>query len=67
MLQVVKNILLSLKNNPRKIYVVYLNPLYKEMFLSAGFEEEYFVKKMEFLEFCILSKVAEANEGFSSN
>lgn len=60
MLQVVKNILLSIKNNPRKVYVIYLNPLYKEIFLSAGFIEEYFVKKMEFLEFIILSKKHEA-------
>jgi len=55
MLQVVKNILSSLKENPRKIYVVYLNPLHKEIFLSAGFEEEYSLRKMEFLEFSILS------------
>jgi SAM-dependent methyltransferase len=56
MLQVVKNILSSLKKNPRKIYVVYVNPLHKEILLSAGFEEEYFFKKMEYLEFVILSK-----------
>lgn len=56
MLQVVKNILASLKENSRKIYVVYINPVQKEIFLSAGFHEEYFVRKMEFLEFSILSK-----------
>lgn len=56
MLQVVKNILASLKENSRKIYVVYINPVQKEIFLSAGFQEEYFVRKMEFLEFSILSK-----------
>lgn len=56
MLQVVKNILASLKKNNRKIYVVYVNPLHKEIFLSAGFEEEYYFKKMEYLEFVILSK-----------
>ncbi len=56
MLQVVKNILASLKKNERKIYVVYVNPLHQEMFLSAGFEEEYYFKKMEYLEFVILSK-----------
>jgi SAM-dependent methyltransferase len=58
MLQVVKNILSSLKKNRRKIYVVYVNPLHKEIFLSAGFEEEYYFKKMEYLEFVILSKEA---------
>lgn len=56
LLRVVKNILSSLKENPRKIYVVYLNPLHKEIFLSAGFEEKYSLRKMEFLEFSILSK-----------
>ena len=56
MLQVVKNILASLKKNERKIYVVYVNPLHQEIFLSAGFEEEYYFKKVEYLEFVILSK-----------
>ena len=60
LLKVVKNILFSLKNFPRKIFVVYINPLHKEIFLSAGFEEEYFFRKMEYLEFCILSKEPEA-------
>ena len=55
MLQVVKNILKSLKENPRHIFIVYLNPLHKEIFLSAGFEEEYYLKKLEYLELSILS------------
>ncbi len=58
MLHVVKNILYSLKKNPRKIYIVYVNPLHKEIFLSAGFEEEFFYRKMKYLEFVILSKEA---------
>jgi predicted RNA methylase len=56
MLQVVKNILYSLKQKPRKVFVVYINPLHKEIFLSAGFEEEYYFMKMKYLEFSILSK-----------
>ena len=56
MLHVVKNILSSFKKNSRKIYIVYVNPLHKEIFLSAGFEEEYFFKKMEYLEFVVLTK-----------
>ena len=56
MLQVVKNILSSLKENDRKIYVVYINPLHKEIFLSAGFIEEYYLMKMKYLELSILSK-----------
>jgi len=59
MLQIVKNILSSLKKKSRKIYIVYINPLHKEIFLSAGFEEEYFFRKMKYLEISILSKEAE--------
>jgi predicted RNA methylase len=59
MLQVARKILTSLKKNPRKVYIVYVNPLHKEIFLSAGFEEEYSLKKMEYLEFVILSKAPE--------
>lgn len=55
MLTVVKNILFSLKVNPRKIYIMYSNPLHKEIFLSAGFEEVYYLKKLEYLELSILS------------
>jgi hypothetical protein len=55
MLRVVKNILRSLKEYPREIYVVYINPLHKEIFLSAGFVEEYYLLKMEYLELSILS------------
>ena len=61
MLQVVKNILFSLKQNPRKIYIVYVNPLHKDIFLSAGFEEDYYLSKMRYLEFSILSKESEEN------
>ncbi len=56
MLQVVKNILLSLKQKSRKIYIVYVNPLHKEIFLSAGFEEEYYLMKMKYIELSILLK-----------
>lgn len=59
MLQVVKNILSSLKENDRKIYVVYVNPLHKDIFLSAGFTEEYYLMKMKYLELSILSKETE--------
>lgn len=59
MLKVVKNILSFLKKNPRKIYIIYINPLHKEIFLSAGFDEEYFFRKMDYLEFCILTKEGE--------
>ncbi len=54
-LQVIKNILKSLKKRPRKAYIVYLNPVHKEIFLSAGFEEEYYLRKMQYLELSIMS------------
>lgn len=61
MLLVVKKILTSLKENPRKIYIVYINPLQKDMLLSAGFREEFYLKKMEYLEVSILSKDGNEN------
>lgn len=58
-LKVVKNILSSLKESPRKIFVIYINPVHKDIFLSAGFNEEWHFRKMEYLEFSILSKEVE--------
>lgn len=49
MLAVVKNILRSLKLNPRQVYAVYINPLYKEIFMSAGFTEVYHLQKMYYV------------------
>jgi len=57
MLAVAKNMLASLKENQRKIYIVYVNPLHKEIFQSAGFQEEYYLKKMKYIELSILSNV----------
>ncbi|HSN08280.1 MAG TPA: class I SAM-dependent methyltransferase [Hanamia sp.] len=59
MLRVVKNILSFLKESNKKLYIVYINPVHKEIFLSAGFTEEYFFRKMEYLEFSILAKEGE--------
>ena len=55
MLEVAKNILKSLKEKPRDIFIVYLNPVHKEIFLSAGFTEEYHLQKLEYLELSILA------------
>ncbi|MDQ6889304.1 MAG: class I SAM-dependent methyltransferase [Bacteroidota bacterium] len=59
MLPVVKNILKSLKEKSRIVHIVYLNPVHKEILLSAGFEEEYYFKKLEYLEISILSNKLE--------
>ncbi len=56
MLQVVKNILASQKKFPREIVVIYINPLFKEIFLAAGFEEVFSYSKLDYLEVSILLK-----------
>jgi hypothetical protein len=56
MLKVVRNIFFFINENERKIYIMYANPVHKEIFLSAGFEEEYYLKKLHYLELSILSK-----------
>ena len=50
MLAVAKNILQSLKETPREAYVVYLNPLHKEIFMSAGFEQIFHYEKLKFIQ-----------------
>jgi 2-polyprenyl-3-methyl-5-hydroxy-6-metoxy-1,4-benzoquinol methylase len=55
MLQVVKNLLNSLKETPRKVHILYVNPLHKDLFLSAGFREVFYFKKMTYIELSILS------------
>ncbi len=51
---VVNNIFESLQSNPRKISIIYVNPLHKELFLKAGFKEIRYIKKMKYLEASIL-------------
>jgi SAM-dependent methyltransferase len=51
---VVNNIFTSLQNNPRKIRIIYVNPLHKELFLKAGYKETWHSKKMKYLEASIL-------------
>ncbi|MBA2250300.1 MAG: methyltransferase domain-containing protein [Chitinophagaceae bacterium] len=56
---VVKNILLSLKNNPREVYVIYINPVHKEIFLSAGFEQIYHLEKLHYIQVSVFIKSVE--------
>lgn len=56
MLTVVKNILQSLKKNTREIYVVYINPVHKEIFMSAGFEEVEYFERLYYIQASILKK-----------
>lgn len=51
---VVNNIFESLHSNPRKIKIIYVNPLHKDLFLKAGYTETWFSKKMKYIEAVIL-------------
>lgn len=53
LLKIVRKILNSLKEKERIIYIVYLNPMHKEILQSAGFTEEYYFRKLIFLEMSI--------------
>jgi SAM-dependent methyltransferase len=53
---VVNNIFESLRNNPRKLNILYVNPLYKEQFLKAGYTQTWYSKKMKYIEAVILQK-----------
>lgn len=51
---VANNIRLSLKANPRKLYIAYVNPIHKEVFTYNGFKEVLHLRKMEYAEASIL-------------
>jgi len=51
---VVKNIVKSLKQHPRNISIIYVNPMHKELFLKAGFTETWYTKKRKYLEASLL-------------
>ena len=51
---VVNNIFTSLQNKPRRISILYVNPLHKALFLKAGFTETWYSKKMKYIEAVIL-------------
>lgn len=52
--KVVENIIISIQNNPRKIKIIYVNPLHKNIFLKAGYKETWHSKTMKYLEASIL-------------
>ena len=56
MRQVLNNLLLSLQKKPRALFVVYINPQYKHLFILAGFTEVYYLRKIQYVEACILKK-----------
>ena len=46
----------SISNNPRRVNVIYANPLYKKLFIENGFTETYYKKKLKYFEISILNK-----------
>jgi SAM-dependent methyltransferase len=48
--KVIQNIKESLKQNPRKIYCIYLNPKYKSVFDNSGFKQFCEIKNKRYLE-----------------
>ena len=53
---VANNIHESLREHPREMKIIYVNPLHKSLFTNTGFKEVYYSKKMKYLEVAILEK-----------
>jgi SAM-dependent methyltransferase len=53
---VLKNIEKHRKRSKKALHIIYLNPLHKNLFLSNGYEEIFYTKKLNYLEGCILKK-----------
>lgn len=51
---VANNIAESLQKNFRKLHIIYVNPLHKDLFLKTGYKETWYSKKMKYLEAVIL-------------
>ena len=54
---VLENIDISLEKNPRKITVIYINPVQKHLFLQYGYKEIYHFQEMHYLEGSIFEKI----------
>ena len=53
---VVNNVMKSLEQTPRDLYVIYVNPIYKELWTDEGFTEIYHTQKLKYLEASILRR-----------
>lgn len=54
--KVVRNIEVSLAANPRNLYVIYANPLYKKLFTDKKFKEIYYSKTRRLFEVSVLNR-----------
>lgn len=52
---VVANIKKSLQSHPRKMFIIYVNPINKQLFERNGFEEFFYKKTLTYLEVSILT------------
>lgn len=53
---VVQNIAASMERAPRKLTVVYANPLEKQLLLNDGFKQVYHCQRLTYLEVVVLTK-----------
>ena len=53
---VIENIEMSLERSPRRIMVLYINPMQKHLFLEAGYQQTWHFQKLKYLEAVILKK-----------
>jgi len=50
MKKVINNVMKSLKKKPHDLYIAYVNPLYKDLWIKAGFSEIYHTQKLRYIE-----------------
>jgi len=60
---VIENIELSLERVPRKMTIIYSNPLQKYLFLEQGYQQDFYQKKLHYLEAIILTKSPGVGQG----
>lgn len=53
---VMENIEISLTARPRKMTVIYVNPIQKHLFIANGYRETYHYQKMHYLEGSVFEK-----------
>ncbi|RYF95982.1 MAG: hypothetical protein EOO00_03850 [Chitinophagaceae bacterium] len=54
MAEVVDNIMESHQRAPRKIFVIYINDVYRNLFLDKGFKQHYHIQKLTYLQGTVL-------------
>ncbi len=53
---VIKNIELQRLKTAREVFIIYINPMHKNVFFENGYKEVFYTKKLNYLEGCILLK-----------